>query len=702
MNTMKIRQGTITRQRGFNILEVLVAITIFAVGMLALAQLQGALTRSSSNSKARTIASNIAEAQIESVRGFGRIATDPMGVIPAYDDIVSGTASIPDRGGTDFAVTWTATEYYFNTGNDMFEDTPPFTPAPPSDFKLLTVNVAWTDADGTANTVTLRDTIYSVTTKLSGRTLEDSGQKKGPQAAYTPGANPDVVSIALGDSKFKESLLPQPDVFRTDEIVETRFDVVTYSQNNGSVFLRREEFSVLSCECELMAAGTDTGRRPTVWDGEQYELGEIADKPYGVSASNSQSPFCDICCRDHHDGGSGGIDVTDGAKALYDPFRAAGDYAADGNHKHYKKLNDGSLNQAVTGDVYLEACRMIRKGGFFRPAQDLRQESFFVFPEDYLDQAPEIDEYSRFVTEATVSYVSDAIATANYHLSPPMFDGPGDVSPPFAPPTSTNLPTFLGSPSQQLRSRGIYVDYLSKNVRDLYSCLLTNTSGGVTDGAACNVPNVSTPLEVLPFFDVNQTFLANWREDPLVGVVDVTNETISTDNTHSRGVVSIQAAPPQQPDVVSEAHTGNLGLTGSDPIDPNFSANERGATITVTVTTALPPPPVGTLTFQGNITSAVGGVQASNVSVTNVNSQCQRTNTGYTCLVAPAAPGAAIRVTGYWKNNKVTVACSDTLGPGVETGISPNLVTEFSIDPAIATPDPAGDNIIIRQNTCAP
>ena len=146
MNTMKIRQGTITRQRGFNILEVLVAITIFAVGMLALAQLQGALTRGSSNSKARTIASNIAEAQIESVRGFGRIANDPMGVIPAYDDIVTGTGSVT-RGGTSFTTAWTATEYYYNAGNDMFEDTPPFTPAPPSDFKLLTVNVAWTDAD---------------------------------------------------------------------------------------------------------------------------------------------------------------------------------------------------------------------------------------------------------------------------------------------------------------------------------------------------------------------------------------------------------------------------------------------------------------------------------------------------------------------------------------------------------------------------
>jgi len=35
---------------------------------------------------------------------------------------------------------------------------------------------------------------------------------------YQPGANPDIFALSLGDSKFKESLLPEPDVIRSDEL----------------------------------------------------------------------------------------------------------------------------------------------------------------------------------------------------------------------------------------------------------------------------------------------------------------------------------------------------------------------------------------------------------------------------------------------------------------------------------------------------
>ena len=53
------------RQSGYSILEVVIAIVIFAIGMLALASFQGALTRSTAEAKVRTEAVSIAEEVIE-------------------------------------------------------------------------------------------------------------------------------------------------------------------------------------------------------------------------------------------------------------------------------------------------------------------------------------------------------------------------------------------------------------------------------------------------------------------------------------------------------------------------------------------------------------------------------------------------------------------------------------------------------------
>ena len=49
------------RMTGGLLLEVVLAIAVFAIGMLALMQLQGNLTRSSADANTRTVAANIAE-----------------------------------------------------------------------------------------------------------------------------------------------------------------------------------------------------------------------------------------------------------------------------------------------------------------------------------------------------------------------------------------------------------------------------------------------------------------------------------------------------------------------------------------------------------------------------------------------------------------------------------------------------------------
>ena len=74
--------------RGHTLIEVLVGIIIFALGMMALASLQGNLARNSGDSNARTVANNIAEEVIEAARNFSQVPpSDPPGSADAFGDI---------------------------------------------------------------------------------------------------------------------------------------------------------------------------------------------------------------------------------------------------------------------------------------------------------------------------------------------------------------------------------------------------------------------------------------------------------------------------------------------------------------------------------------------------------------------------------------------------------------------------------------
>ena len=422
--------------RGYTLVEVLVGILIFAVGMMALAQLQGNLAKNSGDANARTVATNVAEEIIETARSFSQITSD--GTNHAYNDIVDGTTTVT-RSGYSYSVTTDVTDYYYVTADKTFTTSKP-TGRVNSDFKVVELTVNWDNSpqlfaiDETQSTnagsgsITMTDVISSITSPSGGKVVLGTGGDTmySPPVNYTPGQNPDIISISLGDNKFKESTTPLPDVIRTDELVETRFDVVTYSNpnnGNGATFLRREEFSAVSCECELQMPGdAKSGMRPTMWNGSDYTEGEFVAKPYGVSANNQQSDLCDICCRDHHDGGVGTNDVAgDPGMTRYNPFRSSSDYHTSGSlagdHKHYNRDRDGDMVPVdQSGQVYVEACRMVRKDGFFRVAQDLRQEGLNSFPGNYLDESGEIATYSSYVTAAISGYEASIGEIAQYEI----------------------------------------------------------------------------------------------------------------------------------------------------------------------------------------------------------------------------------------------------------------------------------------------
>jgi prepilin-type N-terminal cleavage/methylation domain-containing protein len=716
---MMNKYTTLGSARGYTLIEVLVGILIFAVGMMALAQLQTNLAQNSGDASARTVAMNLAEELIETDRTFKVLESN--GVDYAYNDIVDETTT-EVRSGTQFTINKDVTDYYYLQGSGTFTMTPP-TGAAISDFKKIDLTVTWNpvDADGNAarefaidqestttgalgsGSITINEVISSVTSGAGGKASLGAAASSTytPPVDYNPGQNPDIVSIKVGENKFKESTTPLPDVLRSDELVETRFDVVTYSQgDNGATFLRREEFIAVSCECSMRvpSAEGEGGLPPTIWNGEDYTEGEIVSKPFGVSASNQQSQFCDICCRDHHDSGGSG-------SALYNPFRSGSDYVADGalagDHKHYHRDAQGNLELAdQAGDTYVEACRLIRKDGFFRVAQDLRQEGLNSFPAHYLDDAAEVEVYSDYVTAAVTGYESQlGNESIDYAGSPPSLTTPASMAVPVIFPassyaTATVMSSSIDVTEQQLRSRGIYIDYMSRELRCKINKLQNNSN--VDD---CEVPeNVSTALEIIPFYDVQLTWLSRWTETPSNNPIDVTNEAIADDNSHSRGFATLENGFGYSA-INAAVHGGNLGLTGTDPIDSRYDAEVESYNLYAKAVDPNAPPQLSGVQVNGEITSAVPGVKAADVEIYEEQAECDRTLTGFECFIYEGATRPTLRVYNYFKTGKDLWACSAELGEPVRARSRDNPAGNYTIWelPTVIT---TNVSIVIKEDGC--
>lgn len=713
MNTKLKRKNTqlpLHHAGGMTMLEVLLAIVIFVVGMLALAHLQGNLSRSSGDANTRTVATNIAEELIEQMRSFEQIKSETG--VEAYNDIVTDTRTIT-RGGVEFTADITVEDWFFkadrvtvtkNTGDPDLADRD----LSVSDFKVVELAVSWVGNEfqvdeGTSTTGRLGSGNFVVSSIIPSVPVlgaakvaaEDDGLPGVLPVDYTPGQRPDVIPIALNNSKFKESSTPMPDVVRQDEIVETWFDVITYNQTGtGAIFLRREEFVVASCDCTLrLPSGSEnTGFLPTTWGGTEYTEGEWVSKAYGEGNSNQQSQYCDTCCRDHHDlasqTGSGKEDF------MYDPWREWTAPATSGAHKHYLPNKQGGMDEATSdGDDYIEACRMVRKDGFFRVAQDFRQEVQNTTAQSFFFLTNNVNDYSAYVTAAVGNFANDN--SANKTL-----ESPADLSLPLPgddPATNTiDLPTAAAATSDQQVARAIYVDHVTAEAQEVIDCIVQSAPN-------CDkAPGITNYLEVFPFYEIQTTWLAFWKENVNGDPVTVTNDPLADDNSHSRGMASLTGSAIINPvTVTADMHRGNVGLTATDPINELHYTNGMGDTelyIDANGTGGSTPPPTTGHVFSGSISSTVPGVQAANTMFsgsTGVN--CTKIVTDFNCIIGFGAANPFLTISGYSKGNSALYICESS---GMYPGISvqdPNSTT-FDLGTVNGTVDNL--SLIIQDSSC--
>lgn len=715
---MKQINFNVKQDRGFALLEVVLAIAVFAFGMLALVELQTNLARSGSDANMRTVAANIAEELVERARGFTQLTAIADNNRWEYNEIVSydGTEPPVPRAGLDYTVNLIVNDFYWDSVSKSFTETKPVGIIN-SDLKTMDIVVAWRPLEtgesfddhdsinfeegGALRIVEVVPSQPSLLGALVSASKEADG---GPNVDYNPGDNPDIVKLLLGtdedgNKKFKEATSAAPIVIRADK-VETWFDVVTYSQAGLDVasafFLRREEFVAITCECILDTnpADAEQGLPPTLWDGATYTEKDKVYKPIGTTPNGvQQSNYCGVCCRDHHDGGG----AADAKENVYNISR--GDELVD--HPHYGVNNQGALNADPAekdGDRYIEACRLIRKDGFMRVTHDANQGALVGFPEGYLEFEDGATAYSGYVIRAIEDYYTGP-PLGNY----PDLEQPGLNEFPARNPDplvkGTDLPTVFAD-SQQMRSRAVYTDYLTSAASDaIGDCFPTKT-------AACRAPTATSPLEMVPFFDLQMTWLARWTNEALnPSLMSLTNEPIEVGN---RGIGALAGAAVNGAGLNDEgagrqiamitSNKGNLGLTATGAIDYNYEVVDKVTdNLYVDVNLSSNPVPANGNLVSGGLRSAVRRVDAAEIRIEPNNPDyvsCGQTDSAWKCVVAfVTTPGQRLlTVSNYYLGNVDMYACSELTKVGETSGDSGlTLTTTFQL-PASMTP---GDSLDI-------
>lgn len=594
------------RARGFSLIEVMIAVIVLSVGLLALAALQGELFRSGAEAKARANAATIAQQVIEDARTFGFVVPpDEDYTGNTYTSLESTDWTVSNVAGVEYNVEMDVVRYRFNSATDEFEinDADPVSVTIP-EFKMVRVSVAWTDSNGLPKKVQMADSIAAISPSDVAKVMEGpSASEEGPQVwIQRPDlGNPRVVPIAVGGDESAASSNPSPEQFVHSNAAVTQFSVMTFTGDGDEVLLGRKlDMAVAACMCQDTEEVSDEDNpayAPTVWNGIQlaYEEPEVVlGATVGTAdVTNSESeiePICTVCCRDHR--------VSDDRSPAPDPWRESvgGDSVA--THYGYDSNDDifdielGLLPSSDTDGIYLEACQLTRVNGRMRMTVDAMQTALVTTALD--DANEDLFEQTGFGTLFS-DYVIDLLETGlGEGEMPAGYPGPDAKF----PASTVGAHTAVTSPptldiaeddTRRLVSFGVYVDYLSEETLEAYKCAKDNDNEDECAGLGNR-----NPLAVIPFYAINVASLGDWVSTaPLAAsVVDATYDKGTLEDFG--GLVTGENKGSADPiNVTLSIGTSNTGLTGTTGIDLDDQAdtNDHADAQVFNKTGVVVPPP---------------------------------------------------------------------------------------------------------------
>lgn len=612
------------RQRGLALMDVLLAMLLVGVGVVALAKLQAVVMKEGGSAQARAVAAQLAREKLDDLRNYSQLASGAAGVF-GYDEIGTNTGGAEQSDGSlriasgavtvsdvSYSRTWSGAGYYYCAlgaapqATNCSGATAKIRP----DFKKLRVTVAWTESSGTAQSLVVEDTVSATDPVLGATALINGATSSGPIVQYRPGSAPQVIAIDVGGGQKKETTNPTPTLTRKTQnspIVNTiaRYETIRYSTENNTI--TRQEFITLNCVCQQAGSGS-------AYNLQRQKVTKRIGTPV-VDNQRPQAAECAVCCRDHHDDASCIETSSAGRKGCYDPFRPQDDYHSTGDHNHYNA--NGQLAND-NGTEYQEACRLERIDGLLEVAQDWNLVTLSEIPEEYFTDSDNIARYGDYVKDYVAAYLAGA-----------------------TPPEKVWEPDLVVSRSanKQALGRGLYVDYLSDEEKQAYA-------NRIAEGEA-------TVFQELPFYEVNLTKLAQWTTsqgssciEPGAGsncIASVTNDQIkteaATENLYSRGKITGRNFGIT--DVLVSARKGNTGVINEFiSTDPDDSTHRSEDFLEVTVPGANP-------TISGTVSPAVSGLSFT-ASSTQVSCALSGTAGDYSCSVPYGFEGSITpQASGY-------------------------------------------------------
>jgi hypothetical protein len=108
---------------------------------------------------------------------------------------------------------------------------------------------------------------------------------------------------------------------------------------------------------------------------------------------------------------------------------------------------------------------------------------------------------------------------------------------------------------------------------------------------------------------------------------------------------------------------------------------------------------LSSIVISGNITSSVAGVKAADAEIAADGAQCDRTSTGFECVLEVGAVNPRLTIDNYFKRNVVLVACSTemTVNGTEHSGDVPEQNwTRFNLPSA----NTSTAHIVIKANSC--
>ena len=607
MTTRPTNFPAMRADRGFSMIDVLVAIVVLATGLLALAALQGALTRNGADSRARSQVAAYTESVIDRMRFAGYDAVVPgtitnnQSITPATTCTAGATAlTLVNRLKSDAKCAQTAAgvsnlttlitgSQYWGSGGTFTTAVPTNTAGVPN-YKQINVTTTWTDATGQARTLSFDTTVSGVTVSPTDGSLDQKtfGLTTGGSPVVreaNPGNTAGVIPIAVSSTQNAAATNPAPVVTNTGTTFSTLTYNATASSLGGNIISQRIDTKVIRCSCKfggpvsadtLLTTILTQPYQPTYWDGTQYVTAtktSSGTSTTGIDTAATQDSDCDICCRDRND--------VAGNTVLFD------NNSNPQNFSKYQYVTTAGVTAlaVVTTGTFVQACRMIRVGGTYATATDIRDYFFGILDTESCSTAGTANSptgctssndessavpsataetgYQNFVKDYMFnSYTSLKAGTGPYVVSTDPLDTDAAATL-YNTTYSLNTPTSIilakTNDTRYLHARGLFIDHLeSKAVTALKNAIASCSSQ--TDEPTVN----NCALPVLPFTTVNLTELAFWSASAASVIATPSNAAVGgIGSSPARGYAS-SASSTTNGTVYSIATVNQLnsGLTG--------------------------------------------------------------------------------------------------------------------------------------------